>query len=472
MRTVVSLPIRVSYPIFVSRCTTVIPHRGILAQEGHLKEAMKGGFQIQRVIDASIRQLGDLTGPKPVAIVAAYPAHFPLLAGDESKFQQALIGLLSDMISNTEREEVRIRVQMIPAGTLKIPNELKHAELGNMPGPWALISISDIDGSDRAATGGRHEVFKEESIKSWLPYEECERFISQMGGLLWREGHEPSGTTVRVAIPLISMIADLTRVRIAVETHLPQQECEGKTIQLLVEDEAIREQIIHEFTFAGYRVLVCQEASEVLSLARDNDPDLLILDLQIREFNAFDLARLIKQDPALARIPLLFLTAIPDPAGGFQMDTAGFLVRAEGTGAMLATVHMALSSGVAPSARVLVVEPNEALREQMILRIQAQGHPVVEAASAEEALALAERTSIGVVLANAQLAQARDYWLIRQLVSLSSTIKIYVVSETLSDEDGRAAILRGASGFGDTGRLSDLLKHFGREEDAENVDSE
>jgi DNA-binding response OmpR family regulator len=432
-----------------------------------LNEVTRGGFQIQRAIEAAIHQLGDLTGLKPVAIVAAYPAHFPLLAGDEATFQQVFIGLLSDVIVKTDRNEVRIRAQLIPAGTLQIPDELKYEELGNASGPWALISISDINATVFTETGGHQEGSQQGSIKSWLPYDECERLIKQMSGLLWREGHEPSGTTIRVAIPLVSAIADLTRVRNAVETYLPEQESAGKVIQLLVEDEAIREQITYEFTSAGYHALVCQKATEVLSLARENAPDLLILDLQTRELNVFDLARSIKQDPALAQIPLLFLTAIPDPAGGFQMDTAGFLVRAEGTGAMLATVHMALSSGVAPSARVLIVEPSDALREQLILRIQAQGHPVVEAGSAEEALALAERTSIGAVLANAQLAQARDYWLIRQLVSLSSTIKIYVVSESLSDEDGRAAVLRGASGFGDTGRLSDLLKRFVGDQDEE-----
>jgi DNA-binding response OmpR family regulator len=450
----------------------VVSHNGIPVQEGFLNEVSKGGFQIQRTIDAAIRQLVDLTNSKPVAIVAAYPAHFPLLAGDEATFQLVFIGLLSDVISKTDRDEVRIRAQLIPAGTLHIPDEIKDEELGNMSGPWALISISDIDGTVHPETEGYQEGSEEGSIKSWIPFDECERLIKQMSGLLWCEGHEHPGTTIRLAIPLVSASADLTRVRRAVETYLPEKESAGKTIQLLVEDEAIREQITYEFTSAGYRVLVCQEATEVLSLARDNAPDLLILDLQTSKLNVFDLARLIKQDPALARIPLLFLTAIPDPAGGFQMDTAGFLVRAEGTGAMLATVHMALSSGVAPSARVLIVEPNDGLREQLILRIQAQGHPVVEAGSAEEALALAERTSIGVVLANASLAQARDYWLIRQLVSLSSTIKIYVVSESLSDEDGRAAILRGASGFGDTGRLSDLLKNFGREQGVENAESE
>jgi DNA-binding NtrC family response regulator len=125
---------------------------------------------------------------------------------------------------------------------------------------------------------------------------------------------------------------------------------------------------------------------------------------------------------------------------------------------MLASIHTALSSGVPPAARVLVVESEDALREQMIVHIQAHGHPVVEAASAEEALALIERTRIGVVMVNAVLAQGRDYWLIRQIKRTASEIKIYVVSDSLSAEAGEEAILRGATGFGDTGRLPELLQ--------------
>jgi DNA-binding response OmpR family regulator len=255
-----------------------------------------------------------------------------------------------------------------------------------------------------------------------------------------------------------SVGADISSVREAVGTHLSEGDDPNKSIQLCTEDDFLGEQLIQELVDAGYRVDHCQKTTEIISRAHHDPPDLIILDLQAREPSAFDLARIIKQDPVLARTPLLFLATIPDPEGGYRLDTASFIVRSEGTGAMLATIHTALSSGVPPAARVLVVEAEDAIREQMIVHIQAHGHPVIEAGSAEEALALIERTRIGVVMVNAALAQARDYWLIRQVKSTASEIKIYVISESLSAEDGQEAILRGASGFGDTGQLPELLQ--------------
>ena len=61
------------------------------------------------------------------------------------------------------------------------------------------------------------------------------------------------------------------------------------------------------------------------------------------------------------------------------------------------------------------------------------------------------------MLANAQLAQERDYWLVRQLRQSSGDIEIYVMAEVLTDEEGQAAMSRGAAGYSDTGKLPDLL---------------
>lgn len=437
-----------------------------------MKQVEKGGIHIQAAINAAIGQLGSLAGTKPVAIVAASPAHFPLLAGDESTFSNILAGLLAHAIIITDRDEIRVRAQLMPAGLVQIPENLISPDFDPASGPWALISITDNEGGflPTAPPGG--ELSNAAAADTSLSYGECKELIERLDGFLWTEAHDAAASTIWVGIPLKATTrdsADTSQVRKAVETHLPDDDSEGKSILLYVEDEAQRNQLTVEFVSAGYRVVVCPEKTDVLPLARSERPDLLILDLQTREPTAFDLASLLKQDPNLARIPVMVLTTIPDQEGGLRMETAGFLVRSAGTGAMLATVQSALSTGVAPSARVLVVEANDALREQMIVNIQARGHPVVEASSAEEALALTERVRLGVVLANASLVQARDYWLLRQLKSSSPELEIYVVAESLSEEDGRAAVKRGAAGFGDTGRLPELLKKMGQDRDVDNV---
>jgi DNA-binding NarL/FixJ family response regulator len=112
-----------------------------------------------------------------------------------------------------------------------------------------------------------------------------------------------------------------------------------------------------------------------------------------------------------------------------------------------------------------VIEADNAIREMMILMIQAHGYRVTEASGPEEALALAEHVNPGLILVNAGLAQERDYWLLRSLRQLEGDFDIFVLADAMSDAEGRAAISRGASGYSETGKLPDLLDRVrGRKE--------
>ncbi len=139
------------------------------------------------------------------------------------------------------------------------------------------------------------------------------------------------------------------------------------------------------------------------------------------------------------------------------MGAASFLVRHAGTGSLLATVRSVLHEGLSPATRVLVVEPDEVILENIVMMIQASGYRVTVATAPEEALVLAERVDPGLILVNAQLARERNHWLLRSLRQNSEESEIIVLATALSDEEGQAAINRGASGYGETGDLSDLL---------------
>jgi DNA-binding response OmpR family regulator len=90
--------------------------------------------------------------------------------------------------------------------------------------------------------------------------------------------------------------------------------------------------------------------------------------------------------------------------------------------------------------------------------IQAQGYRVTEARGAEEAIALAERIEPSLVLVNSKLAHERDYWLLRSLRQLADEMDIFVLADVISEEEGQAALSRGASGYSETGKLREILE--------------
>jgi DNA-binding response OmpR family regulator len=397
----------------------------------------------------------------PVAIVAEFPAHLPAVNADQDELLLILRELLIRALLTTNRGSLRVQAKVIPAEGLSSESEslLSMGEIQKNSNFWALLSVTATQEPYLPAVENTNENTMMPAASTSLATEELVSMIRALGGGL---GVETDETEFRIflALPLSaasSSLADISSLYRAVETRIPEGNQISNSLLVYVEDYAILELLTSELVEAGYGVTAAPGIGDILTLALTEGIDLIILDLQAREPGALDVAMLLKKDRRTQNIPVLFLTATSDPEGRVKMGTANFLVRPEGTGAMLATVRAVLNTELRPTARVLVVEPDDVVRENMIMMLQAHGYAVVEARSAEEALALAERVIIGLVLANASLAQERDYWLIRQLRQLSLEIDVFVLADALSDEDGKRAMSRGASGYSETGKLPDLL---------------
>ena len=333
----------------------------------------------------------------------------------------------------------------------------------------ALISVSDVDAPfARPEPDRRQKPADLMPLSTALDLEALQLEFEHFQARVWLESGSQDSYQVWLAIPIRTVDSDpeeLGRLKKAVDTRLSEGVQAGQLILVYVEDEDMRKLLADELDQQGYRVLVTGNVGEILPLARVNEPDLIILDLQARSPTAIDVATLLKQDRRSAQSPIMFLTAIEDPAGGVRMDVADFLLRHEGTGAIVATIDAALKSGLHPTTRVMVIEPDAALRENIILHIQARGYPVIEASTPEESVALAERVHVGIVLVNARLAEERDYWLLRQLRQAARDLSIYLIGKAITDEEGQAAIHRGASGYGETAQLPELLDRVEEEKE-------
>ena len=415
----------------------------------------QSAVQLQAVIEKAIAKVSELDIARPVAIVAEFPAHLPPVFAEEAAIVGALAEVLESLLSRTRRQEVRIRAQVAPAGPSRVEfqNLPPDAPASPSSGPWALISISDLEAPESEAVEERPDQDEPLNLKG------CQEAIRPFRGIAWSEQTAEPGWRVWIALPLGNgglVELDLARIQQALQARA----AEGSpgTLLLHVVDTSLRTTLSQLLQREGYQVVEAGKTSEVLGMARAVRPDLIILDLQARIPSALEVALLLLKDRDLRATPVLFLTEVAEAGAARRVGVVDFLPRPEGTGAILRTIQAMLRTGLKPATRVMVVEADDALREQLLLRIQAQGHPVAEARSPEEALALAERVPIGVVLANARLAQERDYWLLRQLKALRQEIDVYVMAEALSEEEARTVIRRGAAGVSQTGKLPDLLK--------------
>lgn len=79
---------------------------------------------------------------------------------------------------------------------------------------------------------------------------------------------------------------------------------------LLVEDnEMNRDMLSRRLQRKGYDVAMAVDGEEGVAMAVSEAPDLILMDMSLPVLNGWDATRRIKADPALARIPVIALTA-------------------------------------------------------------------------------------------------------------------------------------------------------------------
>ena len=413
---------------------------------------------LPRVIEQAIDDVAGLVGDRPVSVVAEYPAHLPAVHSDPAELARVLASLIALVMQRSDHGEIVVRAQLVsPESGGDLPPDVRG-------GPWAMVSIATrgngVTGRSLAEMLDDSENLPVEGLHQPLAPAACRRVVERRGGRLWVDMRAEGSGQIRLILPLraaTSVPTDVTSLRRALGDHLAPAAGQAQRLLVMVEDPGLQSLLSQDLTAAGYEVVTTGRGGEVIGLARQERPSLILLDLLARDPTAFDIAMVLKHDRRTAAIPVLFMTSVEDPQAGARMGAVNFVVRQAGTGALVTAIEAALHSVKQPVARVLVVEPNDALRETMIVMIQAHGYRVAEASAPEEALVLAERVQPGLVLVNARLAQERDHWLVRGLRQQSGDMAIFVLAEALSQAEGEAAVRRGASGYTETGKLNDLL---------------
>ncbi len=79
---------------------------------------------------------------------------------------------------------------------------------------------------------------------------------------------------------------------------------------LIAEDEPdIRELVAFMLRFAGYEVLAASNGEEAVEAATHNIPDLVLMDVRMPRMTGYDACRIMKANPDLRDIPVVFLSA-------------------------------------------------------------------------------------------------------------------------------------------------------------------
>ena len=81
---------------------------------------------------------------------------------------------------------------------------------------------------------------------------------------------------------------------------------------------------------AGYDVLLAQSGEQALRVAEYAKPNLILLDVMMPNMDGFEVCRILKDNPELQSIPVIFMTALSDTVNklkGFELGAADYVTK-------------------------------------------------------------------------------------------------------------------------------------------------
>lgn len=104
----------------------------------------------------------------------------------------------------------------------------------------------------------------------------------------------------------------------------------GKTILVADDDPVILGLLEVNFEMEGFTVVTAQDGAVALDRARSSRPDVIVLDVMMPRMTGHEVAAELKADPALADIPVIFVSAKAqgaDVALGMELGAADYVTK-------------------------------------------------------------------------------------------------------------------------------------------------
>jgi two-component system, cell cycle response regulator DivK len=99
----------------------------------------------------------------------------------------------------------------------------------------------------------------------------------------------------------------------------------GRPLVLIVDDNEKNLRLAREvLRVAGFRTLEASSGAEAIALAAERLPDVILLDLRLRDMDGADAARELRQASRTSRIPVVALSALPLEVDSDWLRAAGF----------------------------------------------------------------------------------------------------------------------------------------------------
>lgn len=365
-------------------------------------------FDLQPVAESALDLFVHAVNEKGLELACLVEPSAPKrLRGDAGRLRQILVNLIGNAVKFTERGEVFVKVEGVAKegdwATVKL--SVKDTGIGIAPEilPKLFSAFVQADNSTTRQFGG-----------TGLGLAICKRLAQGMGGDVGVESAPGAGSTFWFTVRMQELPG--------VEQRSAPVQLTGRTA-LVVDDNATNRLILErQLQSWGIAPLLATNGEEALQVLRSNpktnDIAVAILDYHMPRMNGFELARAIRADARLSKIPLILLSSGSQDAGCTPRE-AGFAVSLTKP-VKQSEFYDALSTAVAPASsmapsmaaepkgsnskfKVLLVEDNRVNQMVAMGMLEKIGYRADVVANGAEALEALQRIPYDLVFMDCQM---------------------------------------------------------------------
>jgi len=310
-----------------------------------------------------INEVRDLTNSlwqeKDISFDMLLPDETVSLFVDRVRLKQVLINLVSNAVKFTAEGGVKIRGWVgvdanIEGNAVFIAVEDSGIGMQQADQQFIFEAFRQADGSNTRAYGG-----------TGLGLNITKNFIELMGGYVEVSSVYGEGSTFTVCLPQHqSGATEDNQSEPMPEMPLPSVTENSKALILCIDDNTdVLELFKQCLSDDGYQVICADNGADGVSIAKQQQPAAITLDVQMPHKDGWSVLQELKADPATKDIPVLMATMMDNKALGMKLGAIDYLEKPIVADKLLQSIKYARLMG--ETHDVLVVDDDIGVRELM-----------------------------------------------------------------------------------------------------------